>query len=153
MKNNDKFKETDIKSRTCYDFYDLIKTEGPGLDNILKDEKSYDNILLFNISYQNLIAKPLHVRFNKTDGFSGIHDGTRYLVLYRSEKYDSIYSRIKHLLSVKSDINYVTSHNYVKIKVESYNSLPLEKKKVHNVIYLLSQFGININITTTIIYS
>ena len=72
MENNDKFKETDIKSHMCYDFYDLIKTEGPGLDNILKYEKSYDNILLFNISYQNLIAKLLHVRFNKTDGFSGI---------------------------------------------------------------------------------
>ena len=44
------------------------------------------------------------------------------------KRYDSIYNRIKYLISVKSDITYIISHNYAKIKVDSYNSLPLEKK-------------------------
>ena len=37
------------------------------------------------------------------------------------------------------------SHKYSKIKVESYDSLPLEK-------VMTFQFGININVITTIIY-
>ena len=31
-------------------------------------------------------------------------------------------------MNVKSGITYIISHNYAKIKVDSYNSLPLEKK-------------------------
>ena len=32
------------------------------------DEKSIENVLVFHMSYKNLIAKPLHIRFNKIDG-------------------------------------------------------------------------------------
>ena len=35
-------------------------------------------------------SKPLRVKFNQIDGFIGIYDRTRYLVLYESEKYDSL---------------------------------------------------------------
>ena len=45
------------------------------------------------------------------------------------KRYDSIYNRIRYLISVKSDITYIIPHNYAKIKVNSYKSLPLEKKK------------------------
>ena len=72
-------------------------------------------------------AKPLRIRFNKIDGFVRVYDGIRYLVLFRSEKYDSIYNRIRYIISVKSGITYVISYNYAKIKVDSYNPLPLEK--------------------------
>ena len=38
------------------------------------------------------------------------------------------------LIRVKSDIKYVVSHNYEKIKVDSYDPLPLEKTMTfHNV--------------------
>ena len=40
---------------------------------------------------------------------------------------DSIYKRIKYLRSVKSDITCIISHSYMKVKVDSYDSLPLEK--------------------------
>ena len=43
------------------------------------------------------------------------------------EKYDFIYNWITYLIGVKSVIMYVISHNYAKIKVDSYDSLPLEK--------------------------
>ena len=72
-------------------------------------------------------AKPLRIRFSKIDGFVRVYDGTRYLVLFRSEKYDFIYNRIRYIISVKSGITYVISYNYAKIKVDSYNPLPLEK--------------------------
>ena len=42
-----------IKNRTCYYFDDIIKLEDFSLDNILRkiDEKSHENILIYNISY------------------------------------------------------------------------------------------------------
>ena len=49
---------------------DLIKLEGFGLDNILIDEKSHENILIYNISYKTfhiIGPKSLWIRFDKTD--------------------------------------------------------------------------------------
>ena len=51
----------------------------------------------------------------------------RCLVLSGREKCDSIYNRIRYLMSVESGITYITSHNYVKVKVDSHDSLPPEK--------------------------
>ena len=101
-----------------------------------------------------MIAKSLQSIFDKIDGFIRVYYGTRYLVLFEKEKYDSIYNSIRYLISVKSGTTYVISHNYAKIKVDSYKSLPLEKIiTFHNVIILLNQFRIKIKITTTIVYS
>ena len=49
------------------------------------------------------------------------------LVLFWGGKYDPIYNRIRYLIREKGGIIYIFSHNYVKFKVDSYNSLPLEK--------------------------
>ena len=60
MESNDKLKENDIKNRTCYYFDDIIKIEDFDLDNFLIDEQSYENILVYKISYKSLIdSKPL----------------------------------------------------------------------------------------------
>ena len=73
-------------------------------------------------------AKILPVRVNKIDGFIRVYDGTIYLVLFESEKYDFIYNKISYLISVKSSITYFISHNFdAEIIVDSYDSLPLEK--------------------------
>ena len=97
-------------------------------DNILIDEKSYVNILVYNISYKTLIdAKLLRTRFDKIDGFIRVYDGTRYFVFFGGEKYDSISKRIRYLIRVKNGITYIISHNYAKIKVDSKDSLPKGK--------------------------
>ena len=129
-----------------YYFDDIIKIEDFDLDNISIDEKSYEKILVYNISYKNLIAaKPLCTRFDKVGGFIRLYDGNRYLVLFENEKYDSIYNKIRYLISIKNGITYVISHNNAKIKVYSYNSLPLEKQWLFMMLHcLLSQFGIKI---------
>ena len=72
-------------------------------------------------------AKPLRIRFDKIDGFITAYDGTRYLLLFGGEKYDFLYNRIRYFIGVKSGITYVNSHNYVKNKVNSYDSFALEK--------------------------
>ena len=92
-------------------------------------------ILVYNISYKTLVdAKPLCIMFDKIDVFITVYDGTIYLVLFGSEKYDFIYNRIRYLIEVISVITYFISHD-TKIKVDSYDSLPLEKTMTfHNVI-------------------
>ena len=103
------------------------------------DEKSYENILIYDISYRTLIgAKPWRIMFDKVEGFIRVYDGATYLILFGPEKYDAIYNRIRYLISQKRSITYVFSHNYAKIKIESYDSLPLEKTlSLHNVIILI----------------
>ena len=44
-------KEIDIKVHSCYYFDDIIKIEDFDFDNIWFDEKSYANILVYDISY------------------------------------------------------------------------------------------------------
>ena len=72
-------------------------------------------------------AKPLPVRFNKINGFIRVFDEIRYLVLFGGEKYDSIYNKIRYDTGVNSGITYFISHNYIKIKIDSYDLLRLEK--------------------------
>ena len=77
----------------------------------------------------------MQIRFNKIDGFIRIYDGTRYLTLFEEEEYEAIYNRIRYFLSQKSGITYIFSHYFAKIKVDSYDSLPIEKRlTLHNVI-------------------
>ena len=102
LKSNDKLKKVSTKNHTCYYSYDIIKFEDFDIDNILIDEKSYENILVYSISLKNLMgAKHLRIRFNKIDGFFKVHGETRYLILLGDEKYDLIYNRIRYPIRVK----------------------------------------------------
>ena len=137
MENNE-LKRVRIKNCKCYYFDDIIKLEDFDIDNILIDEKSHENILIYDISCKTfIVAKPLHIRFDKIDGFTRIYNGTRYLVLFGSKKDDAIYNRIIYILSLKSSITYVSSHYYAKIKVDSYDSLPIEKTLTLHIVIIL----------------
>ena len=61
-------KEINIKIRTCYYIDDIVKFEDFDLENILLDEKSYQNIFVYEILYKTFIgAKLLRIKFNKVD--------------------------------------------------------------------------------------
>ena len=80
-----------------------IKIEEFDFDNILLDETSHENILIYDFLYKTLIgAKLLHIRFDKVDGFIRVYDGTRYL------KFDVIYNKNK--ISYKSKEWYCICH-------------------------------------------
>ena len=65
MESDNELKEIDVKNRISYYFHGIIKIEGLDFNNIVLDEKSYRNVLLYDVSYKTLIdAKPLH----KVDG-------------------------------------------------------------------------------------
>ena len=128
MESNDKLKEIDIKKSYILIFDDIIEIEDFDLDNILIDEKSYENALVYSILWKILIDyKRLCIRFDRIDGFIRVYNGTRSLVLFGSEKYNSIDHKIRYLISLKIGFTYIISHNYATIKVDSYRSLPLEK--------------------------
>ena len=76
MENNE-FKKVHIKNCTFYYFDDIIKLEDFDVNNILTDEKSHENILIYSISYKTLIAsKLLRIRLDKIDRFIRIYNRT-----------------------------------------------------------------------------
>ena len=113
MQNNE-LKKSRIKNRTCYYFDDIFKVEDFDLDNIL--------------IYEKFGSKPLRIRFDKIDGIMRIYDRNRYLTFFGPKKCDAIYDKIGYLINIKSGITYTISHYFAKIKVDSYNFLPTEKR-------------------------
>ena len=76
---------TDIQSRTCYYFDDIMRVRDTDIDfsDILLDKKLYKekhkNILIHDISYKTSTdVKPLRIKFDEIDGFIKLHDGSRY---------------------------------------------------------------------------
>ena len=105
MDSNDELKEIDIKHCTSYYFYDIIEIEDFDINDIFIDQKPYENVLFYNISYKSLTNSKLFcTRLNKIDGLIKVYDGTSYFVLLGSGKYGYIYSKIRYLISVKSGI-------------------------------------------------
>ena len=113
-------------------------------DKILLDKKSYKNVLIYKLLYKKFIdAKLFPIKFNKVDGLIKIYNGIRYLELSNSydtnyRVYNKIFDEINYLITEKSDDKYSINHNFARIKIDSYNSLPIEKKVTfHNVIILI----------------
>ena len=75
MGSKSELKEIDTCYPTCYHFDDIIKTQDFDLDNILIYEKSYGNILVFNISCKTLNdSKPLRIRFDKIGRYIRVYN-------------------------------------------------------------------------------
>ena len=62
-----------------------------------------------------------------------LDDGTRYLTFFGSGKHDAIYNRIRYLISFTYIFSSYFAKNIELTKVDSYDSLPIEKK-LHNII-------------------
>ena len=91
--------------------------------------------------------KPMPPGFDKLDEYYRVHDGTRYLALFGSLK-NMPFTIGFDILSQKGGIiTYVFSHNYAKMKIDSFFYLTLEKTlTLHNVkILIKSVFNKNQN--------
>ena len=78
MKNNE-LRKIRIKNRTCYYFDDTTKFEDFNCDNILLDEKSDEDILIYDVSYKTLTgATSLRILFDNVDSFIRVYDETKY---------------------------------------------------------------------------
>ena len=135
MQSKNELKEIHLKSRRCYYFDD----NNPG--NILLEKKSYKtykNILIYNISYKSFMGStPTRIRFEKLDVFIKTYFEIRYLVILDHSQFHKICDKIKYLMSEKSGIKDNINCNLARIRIDSYNSLPIEKiLTFHNVIIL-----------------
>ena len=55
MKSKNEFEKISINNRTCHYFDNvMVVDEDININRILLDEKSYENILVYNILYKNL---------------------------------------------------------------------------------------------------
>ena len=80
----------------------------------------------------------MRIRFNKIDGLIKIYDEIRYLVLFDCSCCDEIFDRIKYLISKKSGITDSINHSFSRIRIDSYDSLPIEKiLTFHDMIILI----------------
>ena len=121
MNNNYEFKKNDIRNCACYYLDDIMRVEGIDFDNILLDEKSYENILTHDISYKTFMGAKtfILIRFDKVDGIIKIYNGTRYLELLGPRIYNAIYDKINYLISEKIDAKYIINHNFARIKIQN----------------------------------
>ena len=82
----------------------------------------------FNSSKTSTAPKPLCIRFDKIDGFIISFDGKiKHLVLLDYGLLDKICDKIKYLISKKSGITNGINYSFGKIKIDSYNCLPIKK--------------------------
>ena len=111
--------------------------------------------MIYDTSYKTLLGpKHLRIKFDRIDEFIRIYDGTKYLVLLGPEKYVDIYNRIRYPVSLESCITYIFSHYFAKIKGDSYDSLPIEKRlPLHVIIVIKSVLNKEKKIRSTLRYS
>ena len=63
MESTDELKEIYVKNCTCYYFDDIMRIIDTDFDNNLLEEKSYityENILIYDISYQKVLCVQNH---------------------------------------------------------------------------------------------
>ena len=80
----------------------------------------------------------MRIRFNKVGGTVKMCGGVRYLELCNSYNkvyygvdsriYNAYFYRINYVISEKSGVTDSINHNFARITIDSYNSLPIEKK-------------------------
>ena len=87
---SNKVKEIDIKNQTYYFFDDTINLKNFDSNNIIIDEKSYKNILIYYIGYVTIkdskyikinSVNPLYLIFSKVNGYFEEINGNKYLTL------------------------------------------------------------------------
>ena len=94
----------------------------------------------YDIAYKTSMGlKPLGIRFDKIDEFIIALDGkTKHLLLFDYGLFDKIFDKIEYLMSTKSSITDSIDQNYGQIRIDSYNSLLIQKIIIfHNVIILI----------------
>ena len=132
----------------------IIKVEDFDLDNILIDEKSYKNILVYGISYKSLFgSKPLRIKFDEANGFIRVYRGIRYLLLFGPENMMLFTVELYILLAGKAALHMIFLIIMQKLEL-ILMILCLYKKycTCKMLLHLLSHFLIKIKIIIITIY-
>ena len=121
-----------IKNRGCYYLDDIMNGTKINFSNILLNKILYENISVYKISYKTPTgSKSLSIRFDKTDEFILSFDcKIKHLVLFYYGLQDKIWDKIKYLINKKSGITNSINYNFGKIKIDSFNYLPIKKNQL-----------------------
>ena len=144
-------KQIDIKNRTYYFYNNMINIKN--FDPILLkiDRKSYKDISIYNIGYitikkiddcENIYSvNPLYLLINHANGYIEEKGVNKYLIFDSTDenkellkKYNDVWNGIKSKIKEVSDSECDYEKDYMKIKFNSDNNLPLNKPlKFHNI--------------------
>ena len=137
-------KQINVKNRTYYFYNDLIDLKDFE-SNLLKiDKKSYKNIDIYYIGYITIkkiddyesiySVNPLYLRIDHANGYIEEKGVNKYLVFDSTDenkellkKYSDVWNGIKNKIKEVSDSECDYEKDYVKIKFNSDNNLPLNK--------------------------
>ena len=144
-------KQIDIKNRTYYFYNDMINIKKFD-SNLLKiDKKSYKDIGIYNIGYitikkiddyENIYSvNPLYLIIAHASGYIEEKGVNKYLVFDSTDenkellkKYSDVWNGIKNKIKEVNDSEYDYEKDYMKIKFNSDDNLPLNKPlKFHNM--------------------
>ena len=105
----------------------------------MKKKKKNENILNYDISYKTFMGSiPLRIRFDEIDGFIKIYNRVRYLVSLVVVFIMEVLLGLNIFKVKKRVITDGFSHNFARIRIDSYDYLPIEKVlNFHNVIILI----------------
>ena len=133
---SDIIKSINIKIHTYYFFDDIINTKKFDPSNIKINEKSYKNILIYYIGYVTIkkdlkiySINPLHLIFNKVNGFFEGINGNKYLTLVptkesKEKKYGELWSKTRDLIRAINKNSDDYHEKYMKIKFDSDDNSP-----------------------------
>ena len=112
-----------------YCFDDITNGTKFNFSNILFRQNFYENILVYNIWYKTPTGpKPLRIRFDKIYGFIISLDGKiKHVMLFDYGLFNKICDKSKYLISKKKGVTNSINHNFGKIRIDSYNALPIKK--------------------------
>ena len=143
-------KQINIKNRTYYFFNDMINIKEFDSSHLRIDKKSYKNIDIYYIGYitiksisdyENINSvNPLYLIIADVDGYIEKNNGNKYLTFASTdknkkvlEKYTKLWDKIKcHIQTINAGKSGEYQKNYMKIKFNSDDDLPLNKMlKLH----------------------
>ena len=144
-------KQINIKNRTYYFYNDMINIKKFD-SNLLKiDKKSYKDIGIYNIGYIAIkkiddcetiySVNPLYLLVNHANGYIEEKGVNKYLIFDSTDenkellkKYNDVWNGIKNKIEEVSSGECDYEKDYMKIKFNSDDDLPLNKQlKFHNM--------------------
>ena len=148
-------KQINIKNQTCYFYNNMIDIKN--FDPILLkiDRKSYKNIGIYNIGYitikkiddyENIYSvNPLYLIIAHASGYIEEKGVNKYLVFDSTDenkellkKYNDVWNGIKNKIEEVSSSKCDYEKDYMKIKFNSDDGLPLNKPlKFHNMTIII----------------
>ena len=148
-------KQIEIKNRTYYFYNDMINLKNFE-SNLLKiDKKSYKNIGIYNIGYitikkiddcENIYSvNPLYLLVNHANGYIEEKGVNKYLIFDSTDenkellkKYNDVWNGIKNKIEEVSSGECDYEKDYMKIKFNSDDDLPLNKPlKFHKITMII----------------